>query len=78
MYQLMYVVIDNKAIAIDELGQPIICDMVHDQNNHEIEWVDWDSEDVIDWMDLSSTKRDMYKKAIDFLQVYEHNAYYVK
>lgn len=78
MYQLMYVVIDNKAIAIDELGQPIICDMVRDQNNHEIEWVDWDSEDVIDWMDLSSTKRDMYKKAIDFLQVYQHNAYYVK
>lgn len=75
MYQSMYIVVQDKALAIDDLGQPIICNVVH---NDDIEWVDWDSEDVIDWLDLSPTTREIYKKAVDFLQTHEQQAFYIK
>ena len=77
-HNLMYVVIQDKALAIDELGQPIICDLVRDDDDCMIEWVDWDSADLIDWLDLSPTTNKIYRQAIDLIQNCEQKAYYVK
>ena len=77
-YNLMYVVIQDKALAIDELGQPIICNLIRDDDDHMIEWVDWDSADAIDWFDLSPTTNKIYRQAIDLLQTCEQKAYYIK
>lgn len=77
-YNLMYVVIQDKALAIDELGNPVICDLVRDDEDCMIEWVDWDSADVIDWLDLTPTTRKIYQQAIDLIQNCSQKAYYVK
>jgi len=78
MYNLMYVVIQDKAVAVDELGNPIVCDLVRDEHDHMIEWVDWDSADTIEWLDLSPTTRKIYQAAIDLIQTHEQKAYYIK
>jgi len=77
-YNLMYVVIQDKALSIDDFGQPIICNLVRDEHDSMIEWVDWDSADVIDWLDLSPTTNKIYRQCIDLLQTTETKAYYVK
>jgi hypothetical protein len=71
----MYVVIHNKAIALDELSQPIICDM--HQSGHS-EYVDWDSQDSIDWLDLSPNTYKIYKSAVDLLNSHSNEVYYIK
>ena len=77
-HNLMYVVIQDKAVAIDELGNPIVCDLVRDEHDCMIEWVDWDSADTIERLDLTPTTRKIYQAAVDLVQTYEQKAYYVK
>lgn len=67
----MYFVINNNAISIDEMGTPIICDVVDGV-------VDWDSFDVIDWLDLNPDQYQLYKACVDFLQEYSLSKVYVK
>jgi hypothetical protein len=67
----MYFVINGHAITIDEVGTPVICDMNPDGT------VDWDSFDLIDWMDLLPNDYDLFKAAVDFLQT-NTKAIYVK
>jgi hypothetical protein len=74
----MYVVVQNKALALDELGQPIICNLIRDEHDCMIEWVDWDSADLIDWLDLPPTTNKVYRQAIDLIQNCSQKAYYVK
>ena len=74
-HNLMYVVINEKAIALDELGNPVICDLICTDDR---EWVDWDSADTIDWLDLPPTTRKIYQAAVDLVQTHEPKAYYVK
>lgn len=73
--ELMYVVIDNKAIAIDYNGTPIICDLIQQD---DIEYVDWDSADPIDWLDLNPDQYQIYKDTVDFLHSHVRNEVYVK
>jgi hypothetical protein len=68
----MYFVIGTEAITLDEVGTPIVCDLNLDGT------VDWDSYDIIDWMDLNPTRYDLYKAAVDFLQMYTPYPIYVK
>jgi hypothetical protein len=58
----MYFVISGHAIAIDEMGTPVICEMNPDGTP------DWDSFDLIDWMDLVPQEYQIYKSVVDFLQ----------
>jgi hypothetical protein len=74
-YNPMYVVINEKAIAVDELGNPIICDLVATDDR---EWVDWDSADTIDWLDLPPTTAKIYHAAVNLVQTYQPKTYYVK
>lgn len=68
----MYFVVDNHAITLDEAGTAIVCDLNEDGA------VDWDTFDLIDWMDLKPDQYQLYKACVDFLQ--EHSTYpmYVK
>ncbi len=70
-HEEMYFVIGTEAITLDEMGTPIVCDLNPDGT------VDWDSFDVIDWMDLNPNQYDLFKAAVDFLQQYTP-AMYVK
>ena len=63
-HEEMYFVIGNKALTIDEVGNPIVCNLTEDGT------VDWDSFDLIDWMDLLPDQYQLYKAAVDFLQKY--------
>lgn len=63
-HEEMYFVIGNKALTIDEIGNPIVCNLTEDGT------VDWDSFDLIDWMDLLPDQYQLYKAAVDFLQKY--------
>jgi hypothetical protein len=67
----MYFVINGQAIMIDQMGTPVICDMNPDGT------VDWDSFDLIDWMELLPNDYDLFKAAVDFLQA-NTKAMYVK
>jgi hypothetical protein len=67
----MYFVIEDKAIMLDEMGTPVICEVNDDGS------VDWDSFDLIDWMDLVPDQYQLYKASVDFLQQYTP-AMYVK
>lgn len=60
----MYFVIGPKALTLDEVGNPIICDVLENGT------VDWESFDLIDWMDLLPDQYQLYKAAVDFLQKY--------
>lgn len=60
----MYFVIDGHAIALDETGTPVICDVNDDGS------VDWESFDLIDWIDLLPDEYQLYKAAVDFLLEY--------
>jgi hypothetical protein len=68
----MYFVIGTEAITLDEVGTPIVCDLNLDGT------VDWDSYDVIDWMDLNPTRYDLYKACVDFLQQHTPCPVYIK
>lgn len=68
----MYFVVSNKAISIDDTGTPVICDMNEDGT------VNWDTEDLIDWMDLTPDQYQLYKACVDFLQIYAPHPMYVK
>lgn len=72
---LMYIVIADKAIAVDYAGTPIICDLV---SQDDIEYVDWDSADTIDWMDLTPHYYQLYKNAVDFIHQHTHSLSYTK
>jgi hypothetical protein len=67
----MYFVIGSNVIALDDTGTSIICDMNPDGTP------DWDSRDLIDWMDLLPEDYQVYKSAVDFLQA-NTQAMYVK
>ncbi len=70
MYQdQMYFVIDGKAISIDECGSPVICDIDPEG------FPDWETEEYIDWLDLLPTKYQIYKDAVDFLQVHTQEVF---
>lgn len=66
----MYFVIENKAIALDEYGAAVICNVVSDDG--ETTYVDWDTMDLIDWLDLTPSVYELYKSAVDFLQKHQH------
>lgn len=66
----MYFVISNKAISLDEFGAAVIADVISDDG--ETAYVDWDTHDLIDWMDLTPTTYDLYKSAVDFLQQHQN------
>ena len=71
----MYVVIGTKALAVDYSGTAIICDVVEE---NDIEYVDWDSADPIDWMDLLPTQYEVYKNTIDFITSNIQHSVFVK
>ena len=73
--ELMYVVIQDKALAIDFTGTPIICDVIQ---NDDTEYVDWDTADPIDWMDLNPDQYQLYKDTVDFLHSVTQPNVYVK
>lgn len=73
--ELMYVVIDNKAIAIDFNGTPITCDVIQQD---DIEYVDWDSADPIDWLDLTPDQYQLFKNTVDFLHTHTQQNIFVK
>lgn len=58
----MYFVIGGNAITLDQMGTPVICDVNPDGT------IDWESFDLIDWMDLVPQEYEVYKSAVDFLQ----------
>lgn len=58
----MYFVIGGNAITLDEMGTPVIC--VVNPNGTP----DWESQDLIDWMDLVPQEYEVYKSAVEFLQ----------
>ncbi len=68
----MYFVINGKAIMLDEMGAAVVCDVLE---NGE---VDWDSFDLIDWMDLLPDQYQLYKEAVDFLQTNATQSMYIK
>jgi len=67
----MYFVVLNKAISLDEFGAAIIADVLSDDG--ETSYVDWETQDFIDWMDLTPTVYDLYKSAVDFLQQHKNS-----
>jgi len=71
----MYVVIDNTAIAIDFTGTPVQCQLIHQD---DIEYVDWDSADPIDWLDLTPDQYQVYKQTVDFLHQFTQQPMYIK
>jgi hypothetical protein len=73
--ELMYVVIDNTAIAIDFAGTPIQCQLLQQD---DIEYVDWDSADPIDWLDLTPDQYQIYKHTVDFLHQFTQQPMYIK
>lgn len=60
----MYFVIDNQVITLDEMGTPVTCELNNDGTP------DWESFDLIDWMDLLPDQYQLFKAAVDFLQKY--------
>lgn len=74
--EVMYFAIRGKAIAIDQVGNPIICNLITEESGDQ--FIDWDSADVIDWLDLSPTTYSLYKDAVDFLQQHTHQFHYIK
>ena len=73
--ELMYVVIDNTAIAIDFTGTPIRCQLLQQD---DIEYVDWDSADPIDWLDLTPDQYQIFKQTVDFLHQFTQQPVYIK
>lgn len=73
--ELMYVVIDNIAIAINFTGTPIQCQILQQD---DIEYVDWDSADPIDWLDLNPDQYQVYKETVDFLHQFTQQPVYIK
>lgn len=63
-HEEMYFVFGQQAITLDEMGNPIMCDVLVDGS------IDWDSFDLIDWIDLLPDQYQLYKAAVDFLQKY--------
>ena len=68
----MYFVIEGNAITLDEVGAAVICNVNQDGT------VDWDSYDLIDWMDLNPDQYQLYKAVVDFLQQHIPDPMYVK
>jgi hypothetical protein len=68
----MYFVVGTNAIMLDDLGTPVICDV--DENGS----IDWDSFDLIDWLDVLPDEYQLYKSAVDFLQAHSSHPIYVK
>lgn len=68
----MYFVIEGNAITLDEMGAAVICNVNQDDT------VDWDSYDLIDWMDLNPDQYQLYKAVVDFLQQHIPHPMYVK
>jgi hypothetical protein len=68
----MYFVIGSEAITLDEMGTAVVCDL------HSDGTVDWESFDVIDWLDLNPNRYELYKAAVDFLQQYTPSPLYIK
>lgn len=68
----MYFVVGHQAITLDEIGNPIICPILDNGA------VDWDSFDLIDWMDLLPDQYQLYKACVDFLQQYSTHPMYIK
>jgi hypothetical protein len=68
----MYFVINGKALSLDEGGTPIICDVLDDGS------IDWYSQDLIEWMDLTPDEYHLYKACIDFIQEHSTHPMYVK
>lgn len=60
----MYFVIDSQVITLDEMGTPVTCELNDDGTP------DWESFDLIDWMDLLPDQYQLFKAAVDFLQKY--------
>jgi hypothetical protein len=67
----MYFVINQNALALDEFGSAIIAPVLDNGT------VDWDSADLIDWLDLKPDTYQLYKATVDFLQEYQ-SAMYIK
>ena len=72
MQEDMYFVIRNHAIMLDETGTPVICDVNGDGT------IDWESFDLIDWLDLLPDEYQLYKSCVDFLQQNSIHLMYVK
>jgi hypothetical protein len=68
----MYFVVGQHAISIDDAGTPVMYDMNQDGT------VDWESQDLIDWLDLNPDQYQLYKACVDFLQVYAPHPMYIK
>jgi hypothetical protein len=68
----MYFVIGNEAITLDEMGTAVVCDLNSDGT------VDWESFDVIDWMDLNPVRYELFKACVDFLQQHTPSPLYIK
>lgn len=68
----IYFVIHQQAIMLDEMGAPVIYDLNDDAT------INWDSEDVIDWLDLLPDEYQLYKAAVDFLQSHITSPMYIK
>lgn len=64
MTDCMYVVLVDTAIAIDFTGTPVVCDVIQQD---DVEYVDWDTAEPIDWMDLNPGQYELYKNTVDFL-----------
>jgi hypothetical protein len=68
----MYFVIGAEAITLDEMGTAVVCDLNSDGT------VDWESFDVIDWMDLNPVRYELFKACVDFLQQHTPSPLYIK
>lgn len=68
----MYFVINGHAILLDDAGTPVICDVNEDGT------IDWESFDLIDWLDLLPDEYQLYKACVDFLQDHSTHLMYVK
>ncbi len=65
----MYIVVGNIALAIDYSGTAISADIIQDG---DVEYVDWDGADPIDWIDLPPTQYEYFKSCVDFLQQFSN------
>jgi hypothetical protein len=71
----MYVVLLDKAISIDFTGTPIVCDVIQQD---DVEYVDWDTAEPIDWMDLTPDQYQLFKETVDFLHATTTREVFVK
>lgn len=69
---LLYFVLHGEAILLDERGA--MCSCLVGENGE----IDWESMDVIDWIDLSPSENKLYRKIYDLLSELSTTTMYVK